>query len=222
VPLGARALERARRELANGVKEIPGSEHHPQIVRYFADCMRAGRNIGRHLDADEHAWCAAALCWCAFRAAREGETVPHGYRAAVREVWLDALASGAARSADAVRRGAYVPQDGDAWIGVRGGSSAHGSGADAFRRTNGKGHTGRFSDASRFVTLDGNVADTWTMVERDPNDPAFVGVVSYPRPDWSAVIPSDEELDGARRLWELHDDLRDGTDTALHAELFDV
>ncbi len=48
-------LSIARREI--GVKERPGSAHHPRILQYHASTrLRA--------TTDEVPWCAAYVCWC--------------------------------------------------------------------------------------------------------------------------------------------------------------
>ena len=48
-----------------GVKEIPGAEHSPSILRYF-------REIGfEGIRDDETAWCSAFVNWCAMKAGYE-------------------------------------------------------------------------------------------------------------------------------------------------------
>lgn len=49
-------LLRARREI--GVKERPGSDHHPRIVQYLA-----ATRISPTRHEDETPWCAAFVCW---------------------------------------------------------------------------------------------------------------------------------------------------------------
>lgn len=48
-------LQIARREL--GVKERPGSAHHPRILQYHAKTRL-------HATSDEVAWCASFVGWC--------------------------------------------------------------------------------------------------------------------------------------------------------------
>ena len=84
-PLGKRALALAVGQL--GVKEIPGPKHHPKVLEYLSGCMRDGVAIGKWLQTDETPWCAAFACWCAHHSLAPGEGgIPHGYRAAVREL----------------------------------------------------------------------------------------------------------------------------------------
>lgn len=221
LPIGERALALARTEQAAGVKEVRGPRHHEHILRYFAGCERGGRNIGAALQADEYAWCAAAFSWCAFQARVRGEELPYKWRAAVRELWLDAMASHAAIAADRVRSGEVEPAVGDGWIGVRGGSAAS-RGPDPFAATNGKGHVGRIAawqPTGTFVTLDGNVYDTWTDVTRHVDDAEFVGTVRHPRAGRRPRPPGEAELEVARRLWRLHNDLAAGRGDDLPALL---
>ena len=214
-PLGSRALAIARRQQEMAVREISGALHHPQILEYFAGCVRHGRNIGAALQADEYPWCAAGLSYCASVAAVDGETIPHRWRAAVRELWEDAIASGSAVGAARLRRGDHTPQLGDVWIRTRGGP-AFGEGAAAFAKTAGKGHTGRIASWSgdRGTTLDGNVGDAWSDVQVTLADPRLVGVIAYPQTLTPvAVAPTDEELEAldwleagrllnlSRRVW---------------------
>jgi uncharacterized protein (TIGR02594 family) len=51
-----------------GIKEIPGPEHNPEVLKYFHD-------IGhRWVDNDEMAWCSAFVNWCAMKAGYEFTT----------------------------------------------------------------------------------------------------------------------------------------------------
>ena len=215
-PLGVRALKLSQAEQAAGVKERPGGEHHPRILEYLAGCMRDGKRIGKWLKTDETHWCAAAASWAAFTAAVEGEKVPHGWRAGVIELWLDALANGSARGASRIRRGEYVLQVGDLAILTRGGP-AFGEGRDAFRRTNGQGHAARVAvvPGDDYRTLDANVGDQWSDVDRHIGDLSFVGAVSYPQLEPEVLVPTDDELEGfvaleAARLMGVSDSVMRG------------
>lgn len=182
-PLGIRALEMAKLQQSLNVREIRGPRHHPKIVEYFARCERNGANIGRYLSTDEFAWCAAFASYCAFESTTNGEQVPHKYRASVRELWADAIASGTAVAVQDCLRGKYSPQLGDLIIMTRGGP-AMGSGKHAFAKSAGKGHVGRVMrwQGAEGATLDGNVNDTITEVKRSLFTPDMVGIISYPGP----------------------------------------
>ena len=49
-----------------GVKEIPGAEHCPDVLKYFHQCGFTG------IRDDETAWCAAYVNWCAHMAGYQG------------------------------------------------------------------------------------------------------------------------------------------------------
>jgi hypothetical protein len=208
-PLRIRALERTRAELAAGILEVAGARSHPRILQYFAGAERGGKPLV--LTDDDFAWCAAGACFCAFTAAHAGESVPHRWRVAVRELWQDALATRTAIAADVVRRGGYLPQPGDLWIGTRGGPVSR-SADDPFAATHGQGHVGRVDDwrgDSSGTTIDGNVANTWSTVHRLESAAEFVGIITY---GGVVHVPTDEELRVAARLVDLHNDLRDGVE----------
>lgn len=205
VDLRRDALDLALRELGKGVVEIPGGKHHPRILAYFRGCERDGVNIGQWLQADEYAWCAAFASWCGVEAAQGLPGIlPHRWRAAVRELWADGIASGAAISAAKIRRGEADILEGDLWIGTRGGP-VH-SDASPFAATQGKGHTGRIriiATPEDFRTVDGNVNNRITEVGgRSILDRHFVGVLRYPGSSAPEANPpvDDEELDDLRSL----------------------
>jgi hypothetical protein len=166
-PLGVRALRLAVAELDAGIAEVPpGSNSGPRVREYLAGCERDGRQVG--LTAGD--WCAAAASWCAFRAQRGAEQVPHRWRISVRELWADAVAVGAA-----VRAGPGVlPEPGDLAILARGGG-------DPTR--GGIGHVARVELVSgdEYVTVDGNSGVSWKRNRRRLNDPALRGWIRYPR-----------------------------------------
>lgn len=217
-PLGLRAFQIAREEQLAGIRELPGHKHSKRIQQYFDGCRRNGVLIRGHVISDETPWCAAGLGWCLAQAAVPGEDLPHKRRLSVREIWADAIASGAARSAEAVRRGDYRLQVGDAWIGVRSGYTA-GAESNPFGPSQGRGHTGRVAeifDVERFRTLDANINDTWTDVDRVLSAPELVGLVAHPpapsdgEPElWT---PTAEDVAILRRLWELSDAASAGLD----------
>ena len=54
---GPKWLQIARGELKKGVREIPGSRHNPEVLKY-------GRDLGFTTDDSSHPWCAAFVRWC--------------------------------------------------------------------------------------------------------------------------------------------------------------
>ena len=49
-----------------GVKEIAGSEHNPEVLKYFNATDSPASMI-----TDETSWCSAFICWCADKAGYE-------------------------------------------------------------------------------------------------------------------------------------------------------
>ncbi len=49
-------LQIARRELQNGVLEIPGAEHSPRILAYHS-------SVSGNFDTDEIPWCSSLINW---------------------------------------------------------------------------------------------------------------------------------------------------------------
>lgn len=187
--LGERATAVALQELQKGVREVPdGSNTGPDIRKYLAGCERGGRRLG----LSSGNWCAAFACYCAFQAADAEDSVPHRWRAAVAEIWADALAVGAAHLADT-----YVPRVGDLAIYKR-------SGGDPTR--GGIGHVGRVvrppgADGS-YETVEGNHENRVAQVKHTLGD--AVGWVSYPVPaapeaavDEATLVRAAQLLGGA-------------------------
>lgn len=172
ISLGQRALELAIKEL--GVVETPAhSNAGPKIKEYFAKCERNGKPLG--LTAGN--WCAAFASWCGFNACETGEKPPHLYRAAVTELWKDAVASGTAKPTS------YVPKVGDLAIFTRGGQNP---------TKGGEGHVGRVSvvpdENGNYETLDGNHDDRVARVKRKLGA-ELVGWIAYPEPAPEEVKP---------------------------------
>jgi hypothetical protein len=171
--LGARALDCGAVELAAGVREQPmGTHSGKRIALYFADCVRDfpmpdGTIERRRLGITAGNWCAAFVSWCAKQAAREGEAIPHAYRASVAELWKDAVASSAARPPS------YRPRAGDLAIYKR-------SGVDPTK--GGIGHVGRVAVApdadGKYETIEGNHGGAVARVQHTFGD--TVGWVAYP------------------------------------------
>src|SRR5262249_36809630 len=126
-PLGVRALAVAQGELDRpGWESPPGTHSGPRIAEDFAGCMRNGKPLG----LVSGNWWAAFVSFCEAHAARPGDELPHDYRAAVAELWADALQRGDARPAAT----GYLPRQGDlAIFGRDGGDPTKG----------GPGHVGR-------------------------------------------------------------------------------
>jgi len=173
--LGERAVEIALEELNAGVQEEPpGSNSGPRIRLYLAGCVRNGRPIG--IQAGE--WCAAGACWTAAQAiARDGaarfgdKRPPHEYRAAVRELYEDAVKAGAYRA----KGESYTPRRGDLVVFKRDGDDP---------RKGGKGHVGRVLDApdesGRYRTIEANKGVRWAIVDRRLGDADLLGWIQYP------------------------------------------
>ena len=184
----ASALDVARAELAAGVHEDPPhSNTSPRIREYLALCMRGGKPLG--LTAGE--WCAAFFCWCDHEAG--GALTP---RAAVAEVWHDAVNAGLARQAT------ETPKPGWGAIFAR-------SGEDP--RTGGHGHIGRVelvhADGS-YSCIEGNHGDAVAEVAHKPGE--AIGWIAC---DEEPVLADDATM---ARLFALADEIDDGTaDTDL-------
>ena len=163
--LGLRALRVALGEL--GQHEIPGPRANPRIEAYIAGAVRNGRPVFGDHAGDEPAWCACLVGFSDHAAALPGGVVPP-WRAAVAEVWRDAVARGAARDRS------YRPKPGDLVIFRR-------SGGDP--RMGGSGHVARVAeilDDATYRTVGGNESDQVALAVRRFDDPMLVGFVAYP------------------------------------------
>lgn len=167
-PLGVRALEVAVAEL--GVHEVPGVGSNPRISAYLDGAVRGPSRARVGLTDDSTSWCAAFASWCAHVAAKPGESVPHEWRASVRELVEDARASGAWRDAKG-----YEPKVGDLAIFGRDGQDP---------RKGGHGHVARVEtppdEAGAYVTIGGNESDSVKRTARGISDPTLVGWIAYP------------------------------------------
>lgn len=175
--LGIRALEIAKQQLALGIKENPmGSKTSVAIKEYFSKCERNGKLLG--ITAGN--WCAAFVCYCAFTACSSDETPPHLYRAAVSELWADALLHGAAKPAS------YKAEVGDLAIFAR----------DSYDpRLGGEGHVTRLltvvDQGGNYQTLDGNHNGMVAIVDRKI-DSSLVGWISYAEIVWLKSVDISE------------------------------
>lgn len=151
--LGVRALEWCLNELRSGVKEEPpGSNAGPRIADYFQPARR--RANGQLIGISSGDWCAVAQSAAMVAAARAGEPVPHGYRAAVWELREDANESGAWVPVEDLRSGRYQLQRGDLLVWSRGQPGSrlgHVSRVDVPPVANGD-----------VVTVGGNENNAWT------------------------------------------------------------
>lgn len=163
--LGFRALGFALREWCAGVKEEPpGSNTGPRIREYLKNCVRDGKPL--RLTSGE--WCAASASWCAFQARREGERLPHEYRAAGIELQRDLEKAAAWRPVEAVRAGQYSPRPGDLVILSRAGTwTRHVCRLVAHR-------------GDWLWTLGGNESNRWMLTPRRLSDPKLLGFGAYP------------------------------------------
>ena len=169
VPLGERAVDVSLAELLRDARERPlGSNAGPDVARYLAGAVRYGRLLG----LAEGEWCAAAACWAAEQARREGEAIPHAWRASGIEIQRDAQQEGAWRSVSMIRLGGYRPRRGDLAIFQRGDPGSW------------KRHVARLEiapdDAGRYRTIGGNECDRWRLTWRALGDADLLGVVAYP------------------------------------------
>ena len=159
--VGLAALAIAQGEV--GVHETPGPGTTARVAEYLSGCARSGRPLG--LVGDEPAWCASLIGWC--------EHTLQGalpWRAAVSEVYADALAVGATRERS------YHPAPGDLAVFARAGGDP---------RRGGPGHVARVEvapDASgAYVTIGGNEGGAQhhggavLRTKRNVSDPSLVG-----------------------------------------------
>lgn len=90
-----------------------------QLAGWFALCERDGsHSVGDFLAAQCHQGkrpnhCAATQSAAAFQCRLPGEVIPHGYRAAAKELMRDAIAGGTWKPKALVLSGAWLPRRGD-------------------------------------------------------------------------------------------------------------
>ena len=101
-PFRLRCLARVIAEL--GIHETPGPATTARVQEYLDGCTRGGHLL--RLVGDESAWCAALQGWAQNREALFGD-LPIPWRAAVSEVWDDAVFAGTARAKT------WTPRPGD-------------------------------------------------------------------------------------------------------------
>lgn len=207
---GERCLEWCLAEMRAGVKEEPrGSKTSPRIVEYLAPARRRGTEKLLGIKAAD--WCAVAQCAALAANSEPNADVPHGYRAAVRELREDAQQTGAWVPIADVRDKKYEVRRGDLVVLRRG--------------TAGLGHVARVegTNQSAMFTIGGNEDDTWKRTARNFADKDIEGVISYHQfnpglklqptslssspPQASPVAPAPDNVDAwARgvllRAWE--------------------
>lgn len=172
--LGVRALLQARVELARGIRETTPNAG-PEIDTYAPRCLRKGQVITvKGLE-----WCARFASEMVWRAAtrqtpapvstiwtpaisNQLDWPPFAMRAAVAEIWADAVACGVAvKLQDAV-----VPVVGDLLVMGRGGQDP---------RHGGRGHIAfidEIADEGGWWAIGGNEGDAVRRTWRTPDDTA--------------------------------------------------
>lgn len=169
LPLGLRALDRARSQL--GVREASGNNDGLEIAKYFAGATRIINGQEKPTGwAAGWEWCAAFASWCAFEARQGAETVPHGWRIAVWELVRDARASGAWR--DWTVGASSGPRPGDLVIYRRKGDP---------RQPGQTGHVARCVtwDGARLLTIGGNEQNAVTQQDNAARLGDVVGFIAY-------------------------------------------
>lgn len=177
--LGSRAL--AWSLTFEGLSEIPGPQHHPEILTWGALCRRGGVYLGRGGDGapvwsgsaapvgaatDEEAWCAKFASAALHGALRADDAPPHGLRVSVAELVSDARALGS------LRMPGYAPRIGDLMILPRAGANP---------LTGGTGHVARVATLDPLVTIGGNESPGPGQVHRTPRKYAdAVAWIAYP------------------------------------------
>lgn len=164
--LGERCFAWCEKEMVAGVKEEPrGSKTSPRIAEYLAPARRRGTEKLLGIRAAD--WCAAGQS-AALAANTDAYTdVPHGYRAAVRELREDAQQTGAWVPIADVKAGKYTPRHGDLLVLRRG--------------TAGLGHVARIDKivGDYAETIGANEDDTWKRTKRPLFQSDVEGIISY-------------------------------------------
>ncbi len=168
--LGLRALNWCQHELASGVREEPlGSNAGPRIAQYFAPARR--RSTGQSLGIDKGDWCAVAQSAALASSVAPGESVPHGYRAAVWELEDDAKESHAWVAVSDIRSGKYTLLPGDLVVWTRGQAGSR------------LGHVSRVetppNQNGEMVTIGGNEDNAWTRRKRNISEAELRGAIKY-------------------------------------------
>ncbi|TXH50461.1 MAG: hypothetical protein E6Q97_20525 [Desulfurellales bacterium] len=166
--LGDKCIDWCIAEMNKGVREEPkGSKTSKRIAEYFEPARRRGTEKLLGIKAAD--WCAVGQSASLLANTSEGEDVPHGYRAAVRELREDAQQTGAWVPIADVRSGKYELRRGDLLV-LRRGSA-------------GLGHVVRVQDAFKtyVFALGANEDDTWKRSMRNLDDKDLEGAISYYR-----------------------------------------
>jgi len=136
------------------------------------------RNNGKRYDH-----CAAAQCAAARECLYDGEQMPHGYRAAAKELMRDAIDHGTWHDVAELRAGEWAARPGDLVIYDR---STPGDPSSAW-----KGHVDRVVSVVgdwRLETIGANeVEGRWRQEIESVDNPRMLGVVAYP------VEPEDDK-----------------------------
>lgn len=166
------------------------------LARWFAPCVRDGEPLG--IRSGNH--CAAAQCAAALACA-DGETLPHQYRAAAKEIMADAIDAGAWHEASELRAGLWYPAPGDLAVYDR---SQPGRPETAWW-----GHVDRVISvlSSGFGNVGANEGPggAWRIQVTDYSHARLLGFVAYPRPHEQRPVHllSREEVARIRNLVAL-------------------
>ena len=173
--LGEIAVGIAMGEL--GVREEPtGSNTGPRIREYLSGCARWGRPVG----LDKGQWCAAFASWCGNEATKvlaqhdQYFALPHDWRISVHELVEDARSFGMWISWGSTD----WPRIGDLVVFRRAGGNP---------LAGGLGHVGRViraplefeSEPGRYQSIDGNVSNAVSIVDRSLVDKDLCGWIRY-------------------------------------------
>jgi len=200
--LGERCVEVAMAELKAKVKEEPlGSNTGKRIREYLYPCVRGDRNTRLGLTASN--WCMAFASWCLFKAKRDDEVPPHGYRAGVVEAVADtrdpkARWSGQWVPIEQVRTGKWVPREGDLAVYDR---SQRGRPSTSWWR-----HVNRVVkyelDTGMFLAVGGNEQQKVTLAQHTIASDRMLGFIAYPASNVQAI--TREELTPEEKVQISH------------------
>lgn len=174
--LGERAVAWSEAELARGAGEEPrGSNTGPDVIAYFSGARRRGTDA--LLGLKEGNWCAAGASAALYAVLQDGETPPHGWRAAVVELVDDAKDRGAWAPIEDVRSGAVPPPSvGDLVIYDR--SDPANPDSAWWRHVN---RVRTWAGDGTFSTIGANEGDAWGVGQHTLDEPRILGFVRYPK-----------------------------------------
>lgn len=149
------------------------------VASWLRACERNGKPLG--IAVGNH--CAAAQSAALRAMKRDDDDLPHGYRAAAKELMADAKASGTWRDVGLWRSGQWSPRVGDLAI--------------YDRSVKGRPETSWWGHVDRVVTVDGPTVTTlganegphgeWRRETLTNDHPRLLGLVEYPRAGASSL-----------------------------------